>query len=201
MDLFRPNSLGLAVVGIGLTSIIFKIDEDRAVKKAKISILSKISLNPTTSNTQYMSDINRVPGRHRSSKYFGRRVSTQTCGLWSVQLAAENDLTARIEILRQGWIIYSAAVWQVHKCSFFDLEIPQRPKPQALFKTDKRFCGRIIENAPSFSVNDKARDMHRLDHPSTAGSHFVTMILQWDALILLVDCRPSYVAYFTQIPK
>lgn len=31
----------------------------------------------------------------------------------------ENDLNVRIEILHLGWILYSIASWQVHKCYFF----------------------------------------------------------------------------------
>jgi serine/threonine protein kinase len=62
-----------------------------------------------------------------------------------VNTICENDLTAMIEILHLGWIIYSAAVWQVRKYYFFDRGNMHWPEPQALPNTDKPFCGRIIE--------------------------------------------------------
>ena len=74
---------------------------------------------------------------------FGQSILLPTSA--DVNNICENDLTARIEILHLGWIIYSIAVWQVHKYYFFDPENLHWPKQQALPKTDKLFCGRIIE--------------------------------------------------------
>lgn len=62
-----------------------------------------------------------------------------------VNTICENDLTAMIEILHLGWIIYSIAVWQVHKYYYFNPENSHWPNPQSLPKTDDIFCGRIIE--------------------------------------------------------
>lgn len=87
-----------------------------------------------------------------------------------VNTICENDLTAVIEILHLGWVIYSVAVWQVHKYYFFDPENLHWPKLQALPKTDKLFCGRIIEKcwrgeyASMDALNEEAHSLlHSLD--------------------------------------
>lgn len=82
-----------------------------------------------------------------------------------VNTVCENDLTAMIEILHLGWIIYSVAVWQVHKYYFFDPKNAHWPKLQALPKTEVLFCGRIIEKCwrgeyPSMdTLNEEAHSL------------------------------------------
>ncbi|KAF2456171.1 kinase-like domain-containing protein [Lineolata rhizophorae] len=62
-----------------------------------------------------------------------------------VDTICENDLTAKIEILHLGWVIYSIAVWDVHKYYYFDCEDPQWPSPEELPATDHLFWGTIIQ--------------------------------------------------------
>lgn len=58
----------------------------------------------------------------------------------------DNDLTPRIEILHLGWIIYSIAVWQVHKFYLFDAEHDMRwPTAQELPPLENVFCRTIVE--------------------------------------------------------
>ncbi|KAI9777431.1 MAG: hypothetical protein M1816_004721 [Peltula sp. TS41687] len=63
-----------------------------------------------------------------------------------VDTICENDLTAKIEILHLGWVIYSIAIWSVHKYYYFEQEDPQWPNPQELPETDHLFWGTIIQN-------------------------------------------------------
>ncbi|KAH9212236.1 hypothetical protein DL95DRAFT_436861 [Leptodontidium sp. 2 PMI_412] len=60
-----------------------------------------------------------------------------------VDTVCEEDLTAKIEILHFGWIIYSVAVWRVHEYYFFTLDPPQWPS-QGLPPLEGLFCGSII---------------------------------------------------------
>lgn len=62
-----------------------------------------------------------------------------------VDTVCDNDLTAQIEILHLGWIIYSIAVWVVHKYYFFDPENLHWPKPQELPEVNNISCGHIIK--------------------------------------------------------
>ena len=58
----------------------------------------------------------------------------------------DNDLTTRIEILNLGWVIYSIAVWHVHRYYLFDKEHDmQWPKPQELPPTEGLFCRTLLE--------------------------------------------------------
>ena len=77
----------------------------------------------------------------------------------------ENDLTAKIEMLHLGWIIYSIAVWRIHKYYFFDLEDPQWPDPQELPPTEHIFCGTIVRkcwNGEYISMNALNEETHGL---------------------------------------
>ncbi|TKA70972.1 hypothetical protein B0A49_07294 [Cryomyces minteri] len=62
-----------------------------------------------------------------------------------VDTICENDLTAKIEIYHLGWVIYSIAVWGVHKYYYFEHEDPQWPNLQELPPTRHLFCGTIIQ--------------------------------------------------------
>lgn len=219
--------IGLAAVGIGLTGVVLKIDQDRVVKKAKAHPLENLS-DSDRFNVQYMNDINRSTLAHeiqvyerlgdhkgiipcicaseygivmplakhgdlenymeanpeppdyvkmdwilslidalsyaRSRSVFLDEIALRNILVVEGQLKladfgqsillpaaadantiCENDLTATIEMLHLGWIIYSVAVWQVHKYYFFDRGNMHWREPQALPNTDKLFCGRIIE--------------------------------------------------------
>lgn len=57
----------------------------------------------------------------------------------------EKDVTAKIEMLHLGWVIYSIADWRVHKYYIFDQEDLSWPKSEVLPVVDGIFCGRIIE--------------------------------------------------------
>ncbi|EXJ84799.1 serine/threonine protein kinase [Capronia epimyces CBS 606.96] len=58
----------------------------------------------------------------------------------------DNDLTTTIEILHLGWVIYSIAVWHVHKYYFFDKEHDmQWPNLQDLPPSEGLFCRTIVE--------------------------------------------------------
>ncbi|KAF2460516.1 hypothetical protein BDY21DRAFT_335622 [Lineolata rhizophorae] len=62
-----------------------------------------------------------------------------------VDTACENGVTVKIEILHLGWIIYSIAVWAVHKYYYFGHGDPQWPRLQDLPPTDHVYCGPIIQ--------------------------------------------------------
>ncbi|KAI9733256.1 MAG: hypothetical protein M1834_003340 [Cirrosporium novae-zelandiae] len=62
-----------------------------------------------------------------------------------VDTICENHLTAKIEILHLGWVIYSIAVWGAHKYYYFEHENPQWPDPRTLPPTNHLFCGAIIK--------------------------------------------------------
>lgn len=62
-----------------------------------------------------------------------------------VDTICENDLTAKIEILHLGWVIYSIAVWGVHKYYYFERGDPQWPSPQEFPATNHLFWGTIIQ--------------------------------------------------------
>ncbi|KAL1640941.1 hypothetical protein SLS58_006557 [Diplodia intermedia] len=55
----------------------------------------------------------------------------------------ENDLTAKIEILHLGCIIYSIVTWTPHKYYYFNPD-PHRPKLQDIPLADHLLCGTII---------------------------------------------------------
>ncbi|MCJ1253633.1 hypothetical protein MMC24_001445 [Lignoscripta atroalba] len=218
---------GLGMVGIGMTGLILKLDEDRVVKVAKVYPLDHYSEHDR-SNMEYIHDINRETLKHEKSIYerlgnhkgiihcfkasdygielafakqgnletyiktntaphesfktewilslidtlsyvHSRKVFVDEIALRNflvtdarlkladfgqslllpltvdVDTICENDLTAKIEILHLGWIIYSIAVWRVHKFYFFELEDPQWPNPQEFLQTDHLFCGTIIK--------------------------------------------------------
>ncbi|KKA16606.1 hypothetical protein T310_9786, partial [Rasamsonia emersonii CBS 393.64] len=58
----------LPVVGIGLTGVILKIDEDRVVKIAKVYPLEHLP-EPDRSNMEYINDINRNTLKHEIRVY------------------------------------------------------------------------------------------------------------------------------------
>ena len=62
-----------------------------------------------------------------------------------VDTICEEDLTAKIEILHLGWIIYSITVWHVHKYYFYGVDPPQWPSQKELPSTEHLFCGSIIQ--------------------------------------------------------
>ena len=62
-----------------------------------------------------------------------------------VDTICEEELTAKIEILHLGWIIYSITVWRVHKYYFYGVDPPQWPSQQELPPTEHLFCGTIIK--------------------------------------------------------
>ncbi|KAJ5249291.1 kinase-like domain-containing protein [Penicillium chermesinum] len=221
----------LAVVGIGMTGIVFKIDDYRVVKKAKVYALENLT-EPERLNAQYMNEINTSTLLHETQVYkrlgYNKGIVSCTCispyGIelefskqgdlqsyiecrtepprsvkveWILSLIRtlsyvhsrkvfldeialrnilvfqdqlkfvdfgqsillpltadmntirENDLTARIEILHLGWIIYSIAVWKAHHYYFFSPEHSGWPKPDVLPKTDNLFCGHVIEKCLS----------------------------------------------------
>lgn len=86
-----------------------------------------------------------------------------------VDTICENDLTAKIELLHLGWIIYSIIVWGVHKYYYFDLENPQWPDPKELPPTQHLLCGSIIKkcwNGEYVSMNaidEEVRAMQGID--------------------------------------
>ena len=65
---------------------------------------------------------------------------------WTADLdtICEKDVTAKIEILHLGWIIYSISVWEVHEYYFFDHDLPRWPHPSELPVVDHLFYGEII---------------------------------------------------------
>ncbi|ESZ90474.1 hypothetical protein SBOR_9146 [Sclerotinia borealis F-4128] len=79
-----------------------------------------------------------------------------------VDTICEQDLTAKIEILHLGWVIYSIAVWRVHDYYFFN---PSKQPSQDLSSLEGLFCGTIIqkcwsEQYVSMGALDKdARDL------------------------------------------
>lgn len=73
----------------------------------------------------------------------------------------ENDLTAKIEILHLGCVLYSIAVWDVFKYYYFHPLDPQWPKLQEFPETEKLFCGSIIRkcwNGDYINVETLAED-------------------------------------------
>ncbi|KAK5005264.1 hypothetical protein LTR60_006310, partial [Cryomyces antarcticus] len=50
-----------------------------------------------------------------------------------------------IEILHLGWVIYSTAVWGVHKYYHFEHEDPQWPNLQELPPTHHLFYGTFVQ--------------------------------------------------------
>ena len=65
---------------------------------------------------------------------------------WTADLdtICEKNVTAKIEILHLGWIIYSISVWEVHEYYFFDDDQPHWPQPRELLAVDHLSCGEII---------------------------------------------------------
>lgn len=80
-----------------------------------------------------------------------------------VDTVCEDGLTAKIEILHLGWIIYSIIVWRVHKYYFFSRGNSKWPDPKDLPPTDHLLCGTIIkkcwngEYVSMNAVNQEAR--------------------------------------------
>lgn len=219
--------VGHAVVGIGMTGLILKLDDNRVVKIAKVYSLDHY-VGHDRANMEYINDINRRTLKHERSIYerLGNHQGIITCfkaSHYGIELAfakqgnletyietstepheifktkwilsltdtlshvhsrrvfvdevalrnflvadgrlkladfgqslllpmtaevdtvCENNLNAKIEMLHLGWIIYSIAVWRVHKYYFFDLEDPQWPNLEDLPPTDHLFCGAIIK--------------------------------------------------------
>jgi serine/threonine protein kinase len=62
-----------------------------------------------------------------------------------VDTISDHRLTAKLDILHLGWILYSITVWAVHKYSYFDSEDPQWPKGEDLPLVDELFCGTVIK--------------------------------------------------------
>ncbi|KAJ5494691.1 hypothetical protein N7463_010778 [Penicillium fimorum] len=56
----------------------------------------------------------------------------------------EDNLTAKIEILQLGWIIYSIATWRVHKYRFFNRLNTPSPTLEPFPSTDDLFCDLIL---------------------------------------------------------
>ena len=63
----------------------------------------------------------------------------------NMDIVCENDLTAKLEILHLGWIIYAIAVWGVHKYYYFNQEDPQWPKQEELPPTNHLKWGHVIQ--------------------------------------------------------
>lgn len=61
-----------------------------------------------------------------------------------INSASENDLTAKIDILHLGWILYSIASWCVHKYYFFDSSDLSWPGPDSFPDVDGVLCGDVI---------------------------------------------------------
>lgn len=60
--------VNLPVIGIGMTGLIYRINEDRVVKVAKIYPLENLS-EPDRGNTEYTNEINRETLKHEISVY------------------------------------------------------------------------------------------------------------------------------------
>lgn len=56
----------------------------------------------------------------------------------------ENDLSAKIEMLHLGWVIYSIATWRVSKYYYFEREELRWPETGDLPSTEDVFCGEIV---------------------------------------------------------
>lgn len=61
-----------------------------------------------------------------------------------VNTICENELTAKIEILHLGRVLYSFAVWEVQKCYFLHPSNLHWPNPETLRGIDGNFGGSII---------------------------------------------------------
>lgn len=83
----------------------------------------------------------------------------------NMETICENDLTAKIEILHLGWIIYSIATWHIHKYYYFNTEDPKLSDARDLPPIDGLCCGTIIiecwngEYISMVALNEEARDL------------------------------------------
>ncbi|MCJ1246660.1 hypothetical protein MMC30_003869 [Trapelia coarctata] len=81
----------------------------------------------------------------------------------------ENNLTAKIEMLHLGWIIYAIAIWRVRKYYFWAWKDPpgdhRWPTAEELPPADHLFCGSIIKrcwNGGYVSMNALNEDARAL---------------------------------------
>lgn len=72
----------------------------------------------------------------------------------------ENEVTAKIEIFHLGWIIYSIAMWSVHRYRFPNPDTSPWPKPESFPPTDDLFCGLIIGKC--WRINALNEEAHSL---------------------------------------
>jgi len=109
--------------------------------------------------------------------------------LWdaAVDTVCEEDLTAKIEILHLGWIMYSIVIWRVHKYYFCNLDPPQWPSQEDLPPTEHLFCGTIIQKCwdklLSLAVSPFSSVLH--GYPLRTGS-FGPSQYQWQRIASLV---------------
>lgn len=61
-----------------------------------------------------------------------------------INSACENNLTAEMEMLHLGWILYSIASWRVHKYYFFDSSDLSLPGPDSFPDVDGVLCVNVI---------------------------------------------------------